>query len=119
MAISVDVAPTLLQLAGLKIPEAMQGISLSPVLANKKARLRNSIHLEHFKDFPYNVPAWDAVRTDHFLYVEYEGQKDAELFDIQKDRRTMHNLIATPEGKSVLPELQEMMKNYLRRKTNG
>jgi len=119
MVLSVDVAPTLLQLAGLNIPGAMQGMSLAPVLANKNDRLRNSIHLEHFKDFPYNVPAWDAVRTDHFLYVEYDGQKSAELFDIKKDPRTMHNLIATPEGKSVLPELQEMMKNYLRRKANG
>ena len=119
MVLSVDVAPTLLQLAGLQIPGAMQGMSLAPVLANKKDRLRNSIHLEYFKDFPYNVPAWDAVRTDHFLYVEYEGQKGAELFDIQKDPRTMHNLIATEECKSVLTELQEMMKNYLRRKANG
>jgi hypothetical protein len=31
----------------------------------------------------------------------------------------MHNLIATPEGKSVLPGLQDMMKDYLRRKSHG
>jgi N-acetylglucosamine-6-sulfatase len=119
MALNVDMAPTLLQLAGLKIPGTMQGMSLAPVLANKKIRLRNSIHMEHFKDFPYNVPEWDAVRTDRFLYAEYQGQKGAELFDIQKDPRTMHNLIATPEGKSVLPGLQDRMKDYLRRKSHG
>ena len=119
MALNVDMAPTLLQLAGLKIPGTMQGMSLAPVLANKNIRLRNSIHMEHFKDFPYNVPEWDAVRTDRFLYAEYQGQKGAELFDIQKDPRTMHNLIATPEGKSVLPGLQDMMKDYLRRKSHG
>ena len=89
------------------------------MLANKNIQLRNSIHLEHFKDFPYNVPEWNAVRTDRFLYVEYQGQKGAELFDIQKDPRTMQNIISTLEGKSVLQELQYMMKNYLRRKSNG
>jgi N-acetylglucosamine-6-sulfatase len=78
MALNVDMAPTLLQLAGLKIPGTMQGMSLAPVLANKNIRLRNSIHMEHFKDFPYNVPEWDAVRTDRFLYAEYQGQKGAE-----------------------------------------
>ena len=31
----------------------------------------------------------------------------------------MHNIISTPEGKVVLPELQGMMKEYLRKKANG
>jgi N-acetylglucosamine-6-sulfatase len=119
MTLSVDLAPTLLQLAGLKAPETMQGMSLSPLLANQDIRLRKSIHLEYFKDFPYSVPGWDAVRTESFLYVEYQNQQGAELFDIHKDPRTLHNLVATPEGKSVLPEMQGMMKEYLRRKSHG
>jgi arylsulfatase A-like enzyme len=119
LVLNVDLAPTLLQLAGLKIPAAMQGMDFGPILANKNIRLRNSIHMEYFKDFPYNVPEWDAVRTDCFLYVEYRGQKSTELFDIQKDPRTMHNIISTQEGKSVLPKLQDMLKNHLRRKSDG
>ena len=59
------------------------------------------------------------MRTDRFLYVEYRNNQSPELFDIQKDPRTRHNIISTPEGKAVLPELQAMMKDYLRRKANG
>jgi N-acetylglucosamine-6-sulfatase len=119
MVLNVDLAPTLLQLAGLQIPQAMQGKSLMPLLADQNIRLRTSIHLESFKDFPYSVPEQDAVRTDRFLYIEYQGRNTAELFDIQKDPRTLRNIISTPEGNSVLPELQSMMKDYLRRKANG
>ncbi len=119
MVLNVDMAPTLLQLAGQKIPGVMQGKDFGPILANKKIRLRDSIHLEHFKDFPYNVPEWDAVRTDRYLYVEYQGQRGTELFDVQKDPRTMRDIRATREGKSVLPGLQDMMKDYLRRKSHG
>ena len=119
MVLNVDLAPTLLQLAGLQIPQAMQGKSLMPLLADQNIRLRTSIHLESFKDFPYSVPEQDAVRTDRFLYIEYQGRNTAELFDIQKDPRTLRNIFSTPEGNSVLPELQSMMKDYLRRKANG
>jgi len=119
MILNVDLAPTLLQLAGLAVPAAIQGRSFEPLLTERPIRQRTSIHLEHFKDFPYNVPEWDAVRTERFLYVEYGNKKKAELFDIQKDPRTQQNLIAAPEGKTVLPELQALLKDYLRRKAHG
>lgn len=120
LALSVDLAPTLLDLTGLQVPGTMQGMSLAPILfGNNNFSRRSSVHLEYFKDFPYSVPEWDAVRTNRFLYVEYQKNKPAELFDIQKDPRTRHNLISHSEGKDVLPELQSLMKEYLRRKANG
>ena len=120
LALSVDMAPTLLDLAGQQVPGTMQGMSLTPILTgNKNLPHRSSVHLEYFKDFPYSVPEWDAVRTERFLYIEYGNQKAGELFDIQKDPRTRHNIITQPEGINVLPELQALMKKYLRRKANG
>jgi arylsulfatase A-like enzyme len=120
LSLSIDLAPTLLDLVGLTIPETMQGLSLSPILkGGQKIPHRSSVHLEYFKDFPYSVPEWDAVRTDRYLYVEYQNQNRPELFDIQKDPRTLHNIISKPEGSAVMPELRGMMKDYLMRKANG
>jgi arylsulfatase A-like enzyme len=120
LALSIDLAPTLLDLAGLQVPGTMQGLSLAPILrGNANLPHRSSVHLEYFQDFPYSVPEWDAVRTDRFLYVEYQNQKMPELFDIQTDPRTIHNIISTPEGKVILPELQGKLKEYLRKKANG
>jgi N-acetylglucosamine-6-sulfatase len=119
LILNVDLAPTLLKLAGLPIPEAVQGKSLVPLLENQTGSFRKSFHMEYFKDFPYSVPEHDAVRTDRYLYLEYQGGKPPELFDVQKDPRTLRNLIAAPEGKRVLPELKELLKNYLRGKKHG
>jgi N-acetylglucosamine-6-sulfatase len=117
MVLNVDLAPTLLDAARLPVPESMQGKSLKPVLENRDVALRESIHLEYYKDFPYRVPEYDAVRTGRFLYVEYRGGKKPELFDIQKDPRTLQNIIDSPEGKEALPELKEKLREYVRWKT--
>jgi arylsulfatase A-like enzyme len=117
MVLNVDLAPTLLDAAGVPVPESMQGKSFRPVLENRDVSLRESFHLEYYKDFPYRVPEYDAVRTGKFLYVEYRGGKKPELFDIQKDPRTLQNIVASPEGKKALPELKEKLREYVRGKT--
>jgi N-acetylglucosamine-6-sulfatase len=117
MVLNVDLAPTLLDAAGVPVPESMQGKSFRPVLENRDVSLRESFHLEYYKDFPYRVPEYDAVRTGKFLYVEYRGGKKPELFDIQKDPRTLQNIIDSPEGKKALPELKEKLREYVRGKT--
>jgi N-acetylglucosamine-6-sulfatase len=118
LVLNVDLAPTFLDVAGLPVPESMQGKSLKPLLEDRNGPLRESIHLEYYKDFPYRVPEYDAVRTEKFLYVEYRGGKKPELFDIQKGPRTLHNMIETPEGNKVLPGLKETLREYIRRKTH-
>jgi N-acetylglucosamine-6-sulfatase len=117
LVLNVDLAPTLLDVAGLPIPGPMQGKSFKPVLENRDVSLRESFHLEYYKDFPYRVPEYDALRTEKFLYVEYRGGKKPELFDIQKDPRTLNNIIETPEGKKALPGLKERLREYVRGKT--
>ena len=117
LVLNVDLAPTLLDAAGVPVPESMQGRSFKAVLENRDISLRESFHLEYYKDFPYRVPEYDAVRTEKFLYVEYRGGKKPELFNIQKDPRTLHNVIETPEGKRALPGLQERLREYIRGKS--
>jgi N-acetylglucosamine-6-sulfatase len=119
MILNVDLAPTLLDLAGLPVPPSMQGKSFRPVLENGNTPLRRSFHMEYFKDFPYRVPAYDAVRTERYLYVEYGGRKKPELFDIREDPRTLADIIDSPRGKKALPELKALLMDYLRGKNGG
>ena len=113
MVLNIDLAPTLLDLAGLPVPESMQGRSILPVMENRAQDWRTSFLYEYFKDFPYNVPAQNAVRTRQYLYVEYDGRRLPELYDIQRDPRTLQNIIDSPSGRQQLPELKKLLDEYL------
>jgi N-acetylglucosamine-6-sulfatase len=110
MALNVDLAPTLLDLAGLSVPAAMEGRSLKPLLEGERPAWRDAFVYEYFQDFPYNVPAHRALRTEQYLYVVYERGRDPALFDILADPRTRSNIVDTPAGQAILPRLQEQLK---------
>jgi arylsulfatase A-like enzyme len=112
MVLNVDLAPTLLDLAGVLVPEGMHGRSIKPLLMDRRVAWRESFLYEYFKDFPYNVPAHRAVRTDRHLYIEFEGRRAPELYDIVSDRRTLHDIIDDPEGQNVLPAMQALMREH-------
>jgi len=111
MALNIDLAPTLLEAAGLPVPENMDGDSLAPILLSGSAAGRKAWLYEYFKEFPYNVPENTAVRTDTHIYIEYVGGRLPELFDVAKDPKQKHNIIDTPEGQALLPELKTMLED--------
>jgi arylsulfatase A-like enzyme len=110
MVLNIDLAPTLLDLAGLPPPASMDGESFAPILQNRHVRGRRSWLYEYFMDYPYAVPETRAIRTERYKYIEYEGKRAAELFDIVADPREMNNLYRTPEGQALLPELKKALE---------
>lgn len=111
MVLNIDVAPTILDIAGIPLPENMEGRTITPILRDNRAPWREAWLYEYFKDFPYQVPEMKAVRTERFKYIEYSGRKAAELFDLISDPREKKNLINTPEGRMILPQLKAMLKD--------
>lgn len=80
VAIDLDLAPTILELAGLSAKG--DGASLLPILRDPEAAWRQEVFLEGFG--LRNVPPWAAVRTHGFKYVEHaDGQR--ELYDLARD----------------------------------
>ena len=111
MALNIDLAPTLLDIAGVTVPEKMDGESLAPILRSGSAPGRTAWLYEYFKDFPYNVPASKAVRTNTHVYIEFEGRRPPEIYDLMHDPRQMKNIIDTAEGKQLLPELKQTLED--------
>jgi len=110
MVLNIDLAPTVLSIAGIPVPENMEGRSIVPLLKNPDARWRKAWLYEYFKDFPYQAPQMKAVRTSQYKYIEYEGSKGAELFDIIADPREKKNLVKLPRGREILPEMKRLLK---------
>jgi len=106
MALNIDVAPTLLELAGVTPPESMQGSSLVPVIRDPDARGRDEWLVEGWKEFPYNAPTYRGVRTRRYLYVEYEEPFAPTLHDVVQDPEQRNDLMGAPEAERVLPDLR-------------
>ena len=111
MVANIDLAPTLLEAAGVEVPESMEGRSFLPVLRSSAAPGRKAWLYEYYREFPYRVPAMHGVRTDTHIYIEYEGGRRPELYDVVKDPREKQNLIGTPEGDRLLPGLKGMLED--------
>jgi N-acetylglucosamine-6-sulfatase len=110
MILNIDLAPSLLEMAGAPTPKNTDGESFAPILQNASAPGRKAWLYEYFKEFPYNTPRLDAVRTETHMYAEYEGGRRPELYDIVDDPRQKRNLMGSPEGDRMLPELKEMVE---------
>ena len=111
MALNIDLAPTLLDLIGRKIPPGMQGRSLVPILRSKDATGRKSWLYEHYPVYPIPIPGIAAVRTDTHKYITYQNNiRPPELFDIVSDPKEKRNLIGTPQGKELLTRLKSELE---------
>lgn len=81
---NVDVAPTILALAGIETPDHMQGRSLLSLLADPDAPFRDALLYRYYFEPPYPTPTQRAIVTSRYKYVEYEGRAP-ELFDLVAD----------------------------------
>lgn len=102
-ALNIDLAPTLLELAGVARPAGLQGTSLAPVLAGRTGGRRLGFLYEYFHEAPYIVPTLVALRRGHYKLVRYPGQPAwGELFDLAADPGETRNLAHDAASRAVL-----------------
>ncbi len=114
LAESVDVFPTLAELAGLpapEVPQPLDGVSLGPVLRNPEARVRDHA----FHAYPKSVMG-RAIRTERHRLVEWRKPGAApetaefELYDYETDPSETRNLAS--EQPEVLARLKQILATY-------
>lgn len=103
---NIDLAPTFLDLAGLPIPESMQGRSLAPLLRGESpADWRTSVYYRYYHDpGHHNTRAHYGVRTATHKLIYYWKKDAYELFDLEKDPTEQHNLLYSKE-EAARPEI--------------
>lgn len=113
MVQNIDYAPTFLELAGVKVPDDIQGVSLLPLLKGEKpAGWRRSLYY-HFYEYPaeHMVKRHYGVRTDRYKLIHFYNDIDAwELYDLEKDPAEMHNVINDSAYGEVLADMQAELK---------
>jgi N-acetylglucosamine-6-sulfatase len=118
---NIDIAPTILEAAGLKAPAYMDGQSFLPQLEGKKAvNWRTGLLYEYFweRSFP-QTPTMHALRGDRYKLIHYTGLWDTdELYDIQNDPQELHNLFRTKENQGIVRDMTKQLFDIME-KTGG
>lgn len=117
-ALNIDLAPTLLSLAGVSVPDAVEGRSLVPLLKGERPAWRSSFLIEYYSDkvFPRILQmAYKAVRSQRWKYIHYlELDGMDELYDLKNDPYEMKNLINEPDAKNALDEMKQELRRFVR-----
>lgn len=97
--LNIDIAPTILDIAGLPIPETMHGASFLPLVLGEKVNWRQDFLYEYFIDhMAVQTPTIYGLRTKKYSYMTYHGVWDNfELYDIQIDPDQTNNLLGEVE----------------------
>lgn len=122
-ALNVDIAPTVLELAGLPPPDGVHGRSLLPVLRGKPGSWRRSLLVEHHSDrvFPrVEKMGYQCVRTARWKYIHYTDLSGMdELYDLEGDPYEMKNVIGNAAARNHLAEMQAELQSLLKATSAG
>ncbi len=102
----IDIAPTILELAGLPLPQGMQGRSLLPILQGlaDPHQHREFVRCEYYRALNPDAPGRDdyegsfatMYRDRRYKVVVYHGHEQGELYDLQEDPGEFNNLCNDP-----------------------
>ena len=126
LVMNIDYAPTILDFAGVPIPEGMQGRSLRPLIEGGGSEVwRQSVYYAYYEDSwqlhgkgqeamaepyryftPHRIGPHRGVRTKWHKLIEYYGEGDYwELFDLEKDPDELNNIYPDAGSQPVVAEL--------------
>jgi arylsulfatase A-like enzyme len=107
MVLNIDLAPTMLDLAGVQVPKTMQGRSWRSLLEGKPAPWRQAYFYCYFFEGAFGTPTVTAVRTDTAKLIRYPGHDEwTEMFDLACDPYELKNLYSDPSKADLRRQLE-------------
>ena len=107
MVLNIDMAPTFLDMAGLRPSPGTQGRSLMPLVHGGHPRWRTEWYYEHRFRHP-GIPWSEGVRTREHAYWRFPEMPAPNefCFDLREDPGQIHNLVGRPEHAAVVDDLR-------------
>lgn len=113
-----DFMPTVLELAGAKLPERMDGVSLVPVLRGENRVIRDWLHFEHAPCYS-KEQAFHALTDGHFKYIWRPLDGTEYLFDLDNDPREERNLVKLAGHRETLKQWHTRLVQRLAKRPEG
>ena len=119
MVQNIDYGPTFLDIAGVEVPEDMQGVSLLPLLKGEKPENWRDALYYHFYEYPaeHSVKRHYGVRDDRYKLIHFYNDIDSwELYDLENDPTEMHNIYVQQGTDSIttvmMAKLKDLQEQY-------
>ena len=116
---NIDIAPTILSLAGndpKSIKHKMDGISFAPLIKGEDQKNKRD-HILYEYHWEWNFPATPtclAIRTNRYKYIYYHGVWDRNgFYDLESDPHERHNLIQIPHYRNKIETLRNQLFSEL------
>ena len=112
---NIDIAPTVLELAGVRGEGEVDGRSVLAALRGDAVSFDGEMVYEYYWEYAFpHTPTTLALRDDRFKFIYYPGVWDQqELYDLQADPKERHNLIAASEHKSRIESMRKRLWDIL------
>ena len=106
-------APTVLDYAGIIIPEEVQGKSLKPFTQGDTEDWRTEFLCEHLYELPY-IPKSEGIRTEQWKYFRYiDHPETEELYNLAEDPLELVNLINDPSQRKRIAIYRQMLDDKI------
>ncbi|HEY9259995.1 sulfatase [Chitinophaga sp.] len=113
---NLDLAPTVLDAAGVKIPADMQGESFLPLLKNPKQKGREAMFYHYYENGEHSVSPQFGIRTQRYKLIRYYKRISAwELFDLDKDKSEMTNLYGKKGYEAITAQLKKQLSALIKK----
>lgn len=114
LVLNIDLSATLLDYAGVEVPQEVQGRSLRPLLEGETPEdWREDIYYRYYQQMAsfHRVARHEGVRDGRYKLIQYTepGFEGYELFDLETDPDEMNNRIDDPELEAVQTRLMGRM----------
>ena len=120
LVVNVDLAPTVLDLAGVKSIVPLHGRSLAPLFRDPAGPWRTAALTEYFLEKVSPVPPWHAARTDRWKYIHYTDEPGwDELYDLLEDPKEEHNLAKETSAADALATMKKELTRLLAETPSG
>ncbi len=109
MALNIDIPATLLDYAGVTVPDSYQGHSLADWVEGKTVRnWRRDFFCEHLMNADTRIPKWEGVRSDRYVYARYFEQTPVYEFlhDLETDPEQLKNLVGDSRHAAALHSMR-------------
>ncbi len=111
-----DIMPTLLDAAGLAVPEGVEGRSVLPLLRDPAAPWRPYIHGEHSGSREWSNH-W--IADGRYKYIWYSQTGVEQLFDTQSDPTELHDLAESASCRNTLQQMRRHLVTELTGREEG